>query len=116
MNGETRTVIGRLVPTFLLGLFLSGAWSARSAPSPANRLTYLDEFSDPFYPAPTFPKLTTPQWIGEDGVEIVVTYGIDDMSGHANYERYLRPMQHAAAELGSKESWPRAIASRCRKS
>lgn len=92
MNGETRTAIRRLVPTLLLGFLLSCAWSAHSAPSPANRLTYLDEFSDPFHPSHTFPKLTTPQWVGEDGVEVVVTYGIDDMSGHANYERYLRPM------------------------
>ncbi|MBK8000994.1 MAG: VCBS repeat-containing protein [Verrucomicrobia bacterium] len=92
MNGETRTAIGRLVPTLLLGFLLSCAWSAHSAPSPANRLTYLDEFSDPFHPSHAFPKLTTPQWVGEDGVEVVVTYGIDDMSGHANYERFLRPM------------------------
>jgi len=61
-------------------------------PSPANRLTYLDEFSEPFYPSHAFPKLVTPQWVGEQGVEVVVTYGIDDMSGHGRYEEYLRPM------------------------
>lgn len=92
MNGETRTDVGRLVRTFLLGLLVFSTAAADAAPSPANRLTYLDEFSDPFHPSHTFPKLTTPQWVGEDGVEVVVTYGIDDMSGHANYERYLRPM------------------------
>lgn len=58
----------------------------------ANRFTHLDEFSDPFYVGSHFPKLVTPQWVGEDGVEVVVTLGIDDMSGHQNYERYLRPI------------------------
>ena len=59
--------------------------SAQSANS--NRLTYLDE-DNPFYPGSSSPKLTTPQWIGEPGVDIVVTLGIDDMSNHARYEEY----------------------------
>jgi putative membrane-bound dehydrogenase-like protein len=65
---------------------------AASPGSPANRLTYLDDFSDPIHPSQRFPKLTTPQWIGEEGVEVVVTYGIDDMSSSTNYERFLRPL------------------------
>src|SRR5256885_1020158 len=32
-----------------------------------NRLAYLDE-CDPYYPHRTFPKLVTPQWVGEPGV------------------------------------------------
>ena len=59
--------------------------------SPANRLTYLDEV-DPFHPHREFPKLTTPQWVGEQGVEAVVTFGIDDMRGPERYETFLRPM------------------------
>ncbi|MEZ6077822.1 MAG: hypothetical protein R3C56_19760 [Pirellulaceae bacterium] len=39
-----------------------------------------------------FPKLTTPQWVGEPGVEAVVVLGIDDMQDSAKYEAYLRPI------------------------
>ena len=102
MNGETRTAIGRLIRTFLLGVLLSCAGSIHSAPLPANRLAYLDEFSDPFHPSHTFPKLTTPQWIGEDDVEVVVTFGIDDMSDHANYERYLRPILERLKQIDGR--------------
>ena len=59
--------------------------------SPANRLTYLDDPS-PFYPHRDFPKLITPQWVGEGGVEAVVTLGIDDMRTAAKYETFLRPI------------------------
>src|SRR5439155_19783473 len=56
-----------------------------------NRLTYLDE-TDPYYPHRTFPKLITPQWVGEDGVEAVVILAIDDMRGHEKGETFLRPI------------------------
>src|SRR5215468_7357221 len=81
--------------------FLSGFWLASSLllaslslalAGDANRLVYLDDGTNPFQPSQDFPKLTTPQWIGEPGVDLVVTYGIDDMRGHTNYERYLRPI------------------------
>ena len=39
--------------------------------STGNRLAYIDEL-DPYYPHARFPKLTTPQWVREDGVEAVV--------------------------------------------
>ncbi len=58
----------------------------------SNRLTYLDA-DDPFYVGKDFPKLTTPQWIGEEGVDAVVTFGIDDMRGNPQkYETFLRPL------------------------
>jgi putative membrane-bound dehydrogenase-like protein len=57
----------------------------------ANRLAYLDE-SDPFYPGLQFPKLTTPQWVGEQGVEAVVILAIDDMRETERYEKFLRPI------------------------
>ncbi|HSI32213.1 MAG TPA: PVC-type heme-binding CxxCH protein [Tepidisphaeraceae bacterium] len=57
----------------------------------ANRLTYLDSDS-PYYPHRTFPKLTTPQWVGEPGVDAVVILAIDDMRDHRPYEIYLRPI------------------------
>ncbi|MGE3316871.1 MAG: polysaccharide deacetylase family protein, partial [Planctomycetaceae bacterium] len=54
-------------------------------------MTYLDELN-PYYPSQNFPKLVTPQWVGEDGVDAVVVLGIDDMRDPAKYESYLRPI------------------------
>lgn len=48
--------------------------------------------SNPWYPDKDFPKLITPQWVGEDGVECVVVLAIDDMRDTAKYEQYLRPI------------------------
>ncbi len=56
-----------------------------------NRLAYLDD-ADPYYPHRTFPRLVTPQWVGEDGVDAVVVLAIDDMRGHEKWEAYLRPI------------------------
>ena len=56
-----------------------------------NRLTHLDG-NDPYYVSGSFPKLITPQWVGESGVEAVVTLGIDDMRGHERWEAFLRPI------------------------
>ncbi len=61
-----------------------------------NRLTYLDE-SDPFYVSRSFPKLVTPQWVGEDGVQAVVVLAIDDLKEdkpkeHEKWEVFLRPI------------------------
>lgn len=85
----------------LLGLLLwMAAFGARaraaegsSSPlsSTGNRLTYLDA-ADPFYPGLQFPRLTTPQWIGEPDVEAVVILSIDDMRDPARYEAFLRPV------------------------
>lgn len=57
-----------------------------------NRLTYLDEFCDPYYPDRNTARLSTPQWIGESGVDAVITLGIDDMRDPKKYEAYLRPI------------------------
>ena len=57
----------------------------------ANRLAYLDD-GDPFYPHRAFPKLITPQWVGEPGVEAVVILAIDDMRETPKYETFLRPI------------------------
>lgn len=43
-----------------------------------DRFAYLDE-DDPYYPHGEFPKLTTPMWIGEPGVDAVICLTIDDM-------------------------------------
>ena len=70
-------------------LAFSAAASAFAAD--ANRLTYLDDAS-PFWPTPQSPKLTTPQWVGESGVDAVVVLAIDDMRDPAKYEAFLRPI------------------------
>ncbi len=57
-----------------------------------NRLTYMDSFLDPYYVSGEFPKLTTPQWVGEEGVEAVVVLAIDDMLDTDSYDNYLRPI------------------------
>ena len=73
--------------------FLICAASTLLAAEPdGNRLAYLDGV-DPYYPRLGFAKLTTPQWVGEEGVEAVVVLAIDDMRDNApRYEAYLRPI------------------------
>jgi putative membrane-bound dehydrogenase-like protein len=56
-----------------------------------NRLAYLDD-EHPYHVGRHFPKLVTPQWVGEDGVEAVVVLAIDDMRGHEKWEAFLRPI------------------------
>jgi hypothetical protein len=79
----------------LLSLVLAAnpqAVNAQPAKKPnGNRLAYLDEL-DPYYPNRHFPKLITPQWVGEPGVEAVVILAIDDMKQTKPYEAFLRPI------------------------
>ena len=77
--------------------FLIASWFVALQPSlnavhADNPHGYLAEFSEPYYPHVDFPKLTTPQWVGESGVDAVVTLAIDDMRDTAKYEAYLRPI------------------------
>jgi len=65
--------------------------ASSSLAADANRLTYLDD-SSPFWPTPQSPKLTTPQWVGEPGVDAVVVLAIDDMRDSAKYEEFVRPI------------------------
>jgi putative membrane-bound dehydrogenase-like protein len=76
---------------FLPALALLLTTPSFAQPADANRLTYLDEVN-PYYVSRTFPKLITPQWVGEEGVEAVVILAIDDMRGHEKWESYLRPI------------------------
>lgn len=63
-----------------------------AAHTEANRLTYLD-IDDPYYVGTSFPKLVTPQWVGEAGVDAVALLGIDDLANDsASFEAYLRPI------------------------
>jgi hypothetical protein len=67
-----------------------------------NRLVYLDDPGNPFYPNLQFPKLTTPQWIGEPGVEAVVVLAIDDMVETKKYEAFLRPILNRLKQIDGR--------------
>ena len=66
-----------------------------------NRLAYLDEMN-PYYPGRNFPKLVTPQWVGEEGVEAVVVLAIDDMRGYEKWETYLRPILERLKQIDGR--------------
>ena len=66
-----------------------------------NRLSYLDS-NEVWYPHKDFPKLITPQWAGEEGVECVVTFAIDDMRDTAKYEAYLRPILQRLKQIDGR--------------
>ena len=44
---------------------------------------------DPYHPGPDEPRLVTPQWVGEEGVDAVVVLSIDDMRAPEPYDRYM---------------------------
>jgi putative membrane-bound dehydrogenase-like protein len=73
----------------------------QAAPGNGNALNYLDS-ADPFYVGVHFPKLTTPQWIGEPGVEAVVILAIDDMTDSAKYETFLRPILERLKQIDGR--------------
>src|SRR5580704_3388297 len=73
----------------LLGLALSLTSAVHAGDG--NRLVYLDE-DNPYYVGRDFPKLITPQWVGEPGVEAVIILAIDDMKEYKQYEAFLRPI------------------------
>ena len=77
---------------FLMFLILVVNHPSGGRSADGNRLTYLDDAAAPYYVSRTFPKLTTPQWVGESGVEAVVVLAIDDMRDTQHYENYLRPI------------------------
>jgi putative membrane-bound dehydrogenase-like protein len=66
-----------------------------------NRLAYVDE-NNPYYVSRTFPKLVTPQWVGEEGVEAVVVLAIDDMRGPEKWEAYLRPILERLKQIDGR--------------
>ncbi|MDP1797457.1 MAG: hypothetical protein Q8K78_08255, partial [Planctomycetaceae bacterium] len=70
-------------------------------PVDGNRLAYLDGH-DIYYPHTKFPKLITPQWVGEDGVEAVVILAIDDMREPPKYEAYLRPILQRLKQIDGR--------------
>ena len=64
---------------------------AATAHGQRHDLSHLDT-NNPYHVGLDTPKLTTPQWVGEPGVEAVVILGIDDMRDPGRYEAFLRPV------------------------
>lgn len=58
--------------------------------------------SEVWFPNKNFPKLTTPEWVGEADVECVVVLAIDDMRDPAKYESYLRPILQRLKEIDGR--------------
>ncbi|HXG47234.1 MAG TPA: PVC-type heme-binding CxxCH protein, partial [Methylomirabilota bacterium] len=79
------------VPVLPFLIFVSLAFGGSAPALFAAGLEYLDA-ADPFHPGASTAKLTTPQWIGEPGVEAAVVLAIDDLRDTARYEQYLRPI------------------------
>ncbi|WP_197169485.1 PVC-type heme-binding CxxCH protein [Novipirellula galeiformis] len=89
----------RLPLLFCAGLLLS---LGSELAAQTNTLTYLDESADGYYPGTSFPKLTTPQWVGDEGVDVVITLGIDDLGDTAKYEAYLRPILERLKQIDGR--------------
>src|SRR5437762_6661597 len=100
MMGESVSGLLRTLFTPLPFLLVIAA-AQLEAGTNANRLTYLDE-TDPFYPGTGFPRLTTPQWVGEPGVEAVVILAIDDMREPGKYETFLRPILNRLKQIDGR--------------
>jgi putative membrane-bound dehydrogenase-like protein len=77
------------------------AFAAQEIRQHGNRLTYLEE-NDPFYAGLNFPKLITPQWVGERGVEAVVILAIDDLRVSQPYEKFLRPILERLKQIDGR--------------
>ncbi|MBI3823868.1 MAG: hypothetical protein HY289_14460 [Planctomycetes bacterium] len=69
--------------------------------TPGNRLAYLGDL-DPYYPHTKFPKLITPQWVGEPDVDAVVVLAIDDMKDPKKYETFLRPILNRLKKIDGR--------------
>lgn len=87
---------------FIAASLLFVTVSLLGAPPARNRLTYLNEPCNPYYVHKDFPKLITPQWVGEEGVEAVVILAIDDMRGHEKWEAYLRPILNRLKQIDGR--------------
>ena len=58
-------------------------WRRLNSPPPPTAIAWpTSTRAIPITSPASFPKLITPQWVGEDGVEAVVVLAIDDMRGH----------------------------------
>ena len=80
----------RIIPSIAFS-FIAFLGASSLLAADGNRLAYLDNPADPYHVSRDFPKLITPQWIGEEGVDAVIILSIDDMREPARYEKFIRP-------------------------
>ena len=85
----------------LIGLALALAVVIEASAEEGNSLSYLTS-NEVWFPHREFPKLTTPQWVGDPEVECVVTLAIDDMRDPAKYEAYLRPILQRLKQIDGR--------------
>ena len=90
--------MGKLAALVLALLF---SFCVHAQEENGNRLTYLDG-SNPYYPHRSFPKLITPQWVGEREVEAVIVLSIDDAVTPKPFETYLRPTMDRLKEIDGR--------------
>ncbi len=58
--------------------------------------------ANPWYPTAGFPRLLTPDWVAEPGVEAVIVLAIDDMRDPAKYEAALRPILNRLKQIDGR--------------
>ncbi len=83
----------RYLPLICCTVWLAGLPVVHAADRvDGNRFAHLDEPIDPYWVSRTTARLTTPQWVGESGVDAVAILSIDDMRDIRKYEQFLRPL------------------------
>lgn len=92
MAGSSRLLLAALMCVLV---------SSATRVSRGEDLAYLTD-NDLYYPDHSFPRLTTPQWVGEPGVEAVVILAIDDMRDPVKYERYIRPILQRLKQIDGR--------------
>lgn len=89
------------VAGLLIGLAAVFAVVMEASAEEGNPLSYSTS-NEVWFPHRDFPKLTTPQWVGDPEVECVVTLAIDDMRDTAKYEAYLRPILQRLKQIDGR--------------
>ncbi len=101
---HSRDRLSTLLPSvagLLIGLTVAFAVAIEASAEEGNPLSYLTS-NEVWFPHRDFPKLTTPQWVGDPEVECVVTLAIDDMRDTAKYEAYLRPILQRLKQIDGR--------------
>ena len=76
----------------LVALFIYVGFESTPFVSVPGPDAYRDQFTNPYWPSIASPKLTTPQWIGEAGVEAAAVLSIDDMREIEPYRSFIEPI------------------------
>ncbi|MDB5347970.1 MAG: putative rane-bound dehydrogenase [Schlesneria sp.] len=97
-------LLNTLLPSvtgLLIGLIVAFAVVIEASAEEGNPLSYLTS-NEVWFPHREFPKLTTPQWVGDPEVDCVVTLAIDDMRDTAKYEAFLRPILQRLKQIDGR--------------